>query len=532
MSKFIITILSFGAFLPVIASAQLTVPVTAAGTAAAVAGGESATEDMSSVLRDLSNTIGRYTMEDEQFSLRTLLTGNPSQSIAAGLLIPSLKGNEIPDTDDTIAKTIDPENKCLLRHIADTRKGVPREAGNWDYLLKNGGFLPVGSDPTNMSDQDFADQAAQQGDFSAVQVNNSKSVSCLLQELVEWKKLSLNLQIHELLHNQIVSAQARIVANRLSGMNAAAVTRQSEASNQLPIRDADGNVIATESFPAWSDPKLYACELIKRRARQMADTLLASDNPTRFETARQIYQEQNAQCETLAGFEDSVPNSLVNKDNPDAGAFASQKDVQDYFNGVSTNARHDPITLLEEMNKTNNNPRNSTSDAVSRFRSMATEIRETVGERYQANGGFMPTEECPPNSKNCDISEMRIVTPGAIERQAVENATNNYQKQLDSIDGAEGLTALNSDGSTADIITKGFTNFDENNFEKDPPMYEYVREFYNGIRGGYYDIQGGTTDWASGAMLSIFDNIVTDPHMYREGAEQNLNDSSEIPKPQ
>lgn len=520
------------AIIPMSASAiGLSVPVTAAGTAASGEDTAGQVSDSNDILRTLQDNFASYTVGNEDMSLRALLTGNPSSAMAVGLVLPGVKDNEIPDENDTVKAITNPDKTCILRPIADTRKGKARTGGSWDYINKNGGFLPQGSDPQTMSPDDYAAQAKTSGDFSGVQVNASAGLSCLLQQMVEQNKLALNLQIHNLLREQIAAAQAKAVANRLQGMNAAAVTRQSEGANSLPIRDADGNTIGYEAFPSWATPEDYACILIKRRANEMVDTVMRTDDPYRFDTARRIYVEQNKQCDDLTQFQQGAQGTLVNKDDPDAGAFASQQDVTAYYNGDSSKAKHDPLTTLSEAARSNNNPQGSGDSAVSQFQKMASNIRSYVEVQYQANGGFLSKPECPPESKNCDVSQLKNVTPGAMQREQVLNVSNNYQKQLENANSQEDLAALSTDQSTADVITEGYTNFNPDNYEKSPQMYDYIREFYNGIRNGYFDLQGGTTDWASGAMLSIYDAVVTDPHTYREASEANLDNADQIPEP-
>lgn len=518
-------------FSPLFSHAQLSVPVTAAGTAASAAAGYSGTLDTNDSVQSLTMLLERYTVGDENRSLRALLGGNPSDIGAVGLLHPKIAGNEIEEKDDTVARLVDKEVSCKLRHIADTRKGVPREGGSWDYLIKNGAFLDGTTDPTNMSDADFAKKAAQAGSFSSVMVNDSRSLSCLFQEAVEWQKLSINLQIHQLLRDQIAAAQARSVASHLKGMNSAAITKQAESANSLAIRDEDGDVVETSNFPAWTDPKVYACELIKRRAKTMVDSVLHTEDPYRFDTARAIYAEQDKQCDSLLHFQENAGNTLVNSNDTDAGLFESQSDVAAFYAGDSSKAKRDPLTTFQAAFEQRNSPVGAGIDAVSRLREMASEIQETVAQRYQAGSGFLPVEECPAGSKNCDPSELKIVTPGKLEAEAVGRVAGGFDDQISKVDSLESLAALDTKVSTAALVGDGFTNFDSSQYTQQSPIYEYVREFYNGIRNGYFDIQPGTTDWATGAMLSIFDNIVTDPHVFREPSEANLTDSSQIPEP-
>ena len=167
---------------------------------------EKSTQEIGIALGTYQQAFKQYTLDfqdtmmgDEDLSIRTLLSLNPNPGVAAELYLPGMPdssgnaagystGGKTPTAGELASMT-----KCNKRKITNPLAAMPSANGAWQELLKHG---KISADDNN---------------YSSVEVNDSTSLTCLMQEIVEQNKLQINLQIHTLLRDYINSALSALL---------------------------------------------------------------------------------------------------------------------------------------------------------------------------------------------------------------------------------------------------------------------------------------------------------------------------------
>ncbi len=460
-----------------------------------------------------------YVYEDDNRSLRALLSLNPETGESSQLYLPGkhnpTTGGKAEDpvdrTDkDTIAAT--KNNACELRPITNNAKAAAiDEKSAWMRLYQQG----------------YIDK--QYTDFSATQVNNSTSLSCLLQEMVEQNKLALNLKIHSLLRDYIATAQVTQLAQRASGMIAKANIDWAKTGNKTTITDGDGNVISQESYSVLgNDPNAYTNSLTQARTRTLQNRILASnDSPDslqicgsdKYAVARQLLISAHTQTsDPLDTLSSQVSCSLTNKTNPGAGLFATEDGYNQFISPGGGGSQQDSLETLQQLVLNDQNTGPGLAFALDNAQTAQIgQIQTDATNQYIAGGGILPARQCDPSDPNCDPRYSEISTPGRIVGDVISGYVRSPDERLAAAKTPEDLSAVDTsvnNSPSETILRNGLDNTDANALIPKQNPAKYVSDFLNSIEGGYFDLQAGTTDWAAGAMLKIYDNVMTDPSVY------------------
>lgn len=467
-------------------------------------------------VKDFKNIIH----DDEGKSLRALLSLNPPLGEASQLYLSGknnyVTGGKAKDpVDRTDAQSIkDTANRaCALRPITNSARAMPLGSGSaWSELVKKGILNP------------------QNQDYSGTQVNDSTSLSCLLQELVEQNKLDLNLKIHSILRDYISNAQATQLAQRASGMIAKANVDWAKTGVKNKIYDEDGNLISEEDYSVLgNDPNAYENSLTQARARTLQSRILAkNDAPdslqvcgtAKYDVARKLLTEANKQTvDPLDALSSQVSCSLTDKTNPSAGLFATEDGYKQFISPEGGGGQQDTLETFAALINNDQNTGHGLELALENAQgSQINKIRNNAQTEYIAGGGVLPARQCDPNDKNCDPRFSEISTPGRIVGDVVSGYVRAPDEKLASAKTAEDISSVDTsvnDSPSENILRNGLDNADSNRFIPAQNTAKYIGDFLNSIQYGYFDLQAGTTDWAAGAMLKIYDNSVLDPSMYQ-----------------
>lgn len=485
----------FSAFtLPLHARAQLFVPVDTGLDDGIDTLNLSAT-DLNNKIDDLTIAFKDYTLDNASSSLRAFLSLNPGPGLAAELYNP---GTHIYEGG---GKTAKPVTTCKLRPITNPTGASPTDDGAWQQLI---------------NDEVLDDS----GNYAGVQVNDSTSISCLLQEIVEQNKLSANLQIHQLLNNYIQSAQAKALAQRLKDKQVQASLNFINNGNLIVIKDDSGNVVSEKSFPLTGNPRDLNDTLLQNNIRRYTDAALgvgptqSFNTPFRQEVAVAI---QQAGHNTAGDNFSEAAKSLNSTAGTDGSHFASMDMLKRFLSGDTEGTYSGSyFGALKEASLPANNPLGATELASQVVEQTSANIEETTANGRNQGGGVGPYYRCRPDDFYCADPEEQT---GTFAKSNAETGLNSKINDLSNVNDATDLAKLDANGESAtQVIENGGTPTEEDTTGQSAGAY--VAEFFDTIRSGYFDLQGGTVDWALGAMLQIYDHTVT-------GADQISPDGKE-----
>ncbi|HXK37788.1 MAG TPA: hypothetical protein VJ579_01855 [Candidatus Paceibacterota bacterium] len=489
----------------------LYVPVVDGAAGATLASIQQNTASQKAAFDAYATKFEKLIHDDEQGSLRALLSLNPAPGETAELFLPgknpfSAGGKMIdpadPDNEDPTLKG------CSLRPItsSNTATGLDENSA-WNVLYTKG----------------VIDESA--GDYSTVQVNNSTSLSCLLQELVEQNKLALNLQIHSMLRDYIESAQATSLAQRTSGIIAKANLEIAQQGLSRTIKDSEGNVISEENFSLiGGQPTQYANSLAESRTRTLQQRILGKSDapdslqicaPAKYDAARALLQAGHQEAvDPLDALGEQVSCTLTDPTDPENGLFAKESDYNTYLKDMNS-GQQDGLKIWQDLmlNDQNTGPgaRLALQNAQSR---QLAEIKEQTKTDYIAGGGILPDRKCDPDDPNCDIRYSKIVTASKVIGDRISEYAGQQDKQFIEAKSEGDLTAADKNGAqSTSIFDKGLSEVNTQDFVPDQDINKLIGDFFNSIQNGYFDIQSGTVDWATGAMLKIYDRTMLNQEM-------------------
>ena len=354
-----------------------------------------------------------------------------------------------------------------------------------------------------------------------VQVNYSHSLRCLLEDVVNWQKLGVSIQIHSLLKQYIADAQTKQLNNQLKNKIAAANLDWSRAGNQID----DGGVLSTQPvFNTNVNQSQY--NVSNRQLEHIIDQAAADPGasnpvgslgvaaPWRLDTAANMAANNRIYTEDPFNYTELYTQSqLTTGSNP---LFANEYDWTKFnqsFNDPST-LQGGLITFLQTSIVPSNNPIGAASlaDMAARGR-IERQLDQT--RQKAANSGFVPATECSGDASDpyC-LDTLAIDTnPAAQNQQVVTEMAAQGDRQIEqsqTLDAKGGpaaeqqSTALNTDG--------GVLNYDTTPLATSTTVVNrLIKEMYDIMMFGYFGINEDTTDWAQATMLMIYDEMKFDP---------------------
>lgn len=356
-----------------------------------------------------------------------------------------------------------------------------------------------------------------------VQINESSSLRCLLQELVEWQKLGLSIQIHSLLKTYISDAQTKQLNNQLLNKIAAANLNWAKSGNQT-----DDNGIMS-SQPVYSTNRSQSEYNVKNRQLENITDQAAADpasgnpvgslgicQPWRLDTTANMVNNNRGQVEDPSNSLDSQPTScaLNNYINPNDYSKFSES-----FNDPS-NIQGGLDTFVSTLNNLGNSPLGASTAAD--FAAEGRLERQQESTRLEAaNSGYTPTKACSgdPSDPYClDQQNSIAITPAAQNERNVGDLAQQGLQQVQDGNTLDAKAGSTTELQTTDINTKdGLLGYDETGLANSQTVVnKLVQEFYDVISIGYFGLDsnprltgGGTptTDWAQATMLMIYDEM-------------------------
>lgn len=459
-------------------------------------------------------------------SLRNVLAGNPSGDGIMRLYLPD--ENWDPENGSL---TEDPDfqedRRCRLRPVVDYPAADP-DPGSSDAIVTPWRYaFNTLADPNDSNSRfvryDGFGGTGSTTDGGDIMVNKSVSLSCLLQELVEWKKLSLFLQINSMIYEYIGNAQSTQLAAMLSANIAAAnIAWARQQGIEICQTAPDGTITCTNTAVTAEDPVAYK----NLQAQTQAGTIerLAIADPTDPNGSLGICQPFRADV-TRNVAEDARPlvekpmNSLQQKTQCSIGTADSSFTDETEYEAVLTgdiNAGTGPQgggfynTFAELLADPEASPLGASTVLRTQQYAQLTQIKEEIDTERVSPGAY-PTRECAPGDPNCSFYDQRVTGPQFVNREALSRATQIGDKMAQEQRAPNQGPPEALENQSVDTITNpgGLADYNVNQLTSINVLTAgFVRNMYETIGWAYYDTQYGTRKWAQAALLAIYDRLV------------------------
>ncbi len=362
--------------------------------------------------------------------------------------------------------------------------------------------------------------------FPVIKINSSASVRCLLQEIVEWQKLGLSLQIHTLLKTYIADAQTKQLNNQLMNQVAAANLNWAKSGNQV-----DNNGILS-SEPVYNTNRSQSEYNVKSRQldhitdQASADPLAGNPvgslgicQPWRLDTTANMVRNNRDQVEDPS---DSIDSQATNCNldpyiNPNDYSKFSES-----FNDPSS-SKGGLATFLSTLTNLGNSPLGASTAAD--FAAEGRLKRQEESTRLEAaNTGYKPTKVCSglPSDPYClDQQNSTAITPAGQNERNLGDVAQQGNQQIQSGGTLDAITGSTTEVQSTELNTNsGLFGYDETGLATSQTVVNnLVKELYDTILVGYFGIDnnpslanGGipTTEWAQATMLMIYDEMKFD----------------------
>lgn len=442
---------------------------------------------------DFDDTFGDATPDGTTDSLRDLISGSDPQGIAA--------------------------EECATRGTID--EVVSWEDGPWEWAL------------ASTSAAGNAGDLYAPHELEGLQVNKSASLRCLLQELVEWEKLGLNLQIHALLKQYISDAQTKQLGNQLRDEITAA--NLNWAKRGIEVNNA--GVVTTQ--PVYiTNVNRYVLDRTGREVEDVTDRVAAS--PTDPEGSYNMCEDlkmrtaqsvaSNMRDNAQDPFDTAKSRLECSADKPGIGIVGNQTDMR--YLHTDPGATQGP-GVLETLQNMYQQPQNWDASAAGLARDQAgRQVRSaTYDFEKQLTPGVLGTEECSgvQGDPRCVTANRTITSPsGARNADTISRMSGQGTRQIEEGDTlSQHATGEAPEDQDNLISTGGLLNYDTQPLaEQETAVNMLVKEFNNVIDFAYFDTSydpahnGGnepgddsqeipfhTREWGIATMLMIYDEM-------------------------
>ncbi len=365
------------------------------------------------------------------------------------------------------------------------------------------------------------------------EVNTSGSLRCLLQEMVEWQKLGLSLQIHQLLKQYIADAQAKQLNNQLMNKIASANLNWAKGGNEV---DNNGIIYNEPVYVTNGSQSIYAVK--ERQLSHVTDQASADPasgnavgslgicEPWRLDATADMARNNRSEIEDPMNYTNQYTSCKIDTvlDPQDWNTFSES------FNDPA-NRQGGMVTFLNGLSNKSDTPLGATTLTTDIARDRLAR-QEKSTEREYSNTGSRPTKTCSGRADDpycLDEQNSTASTPGYQNQQNVSEVAQQGNKQVQDnaiLDGTGGDEAQQQ--STAlNTAPEGLLGFDSAPLsESGTSVNRLVEEFWDAIEYGYFGISVGTTEWAQATMAQIYDEM-----KFEDGSTQIIVTNGAAPDP-
>lgn len=352
-----------------------------------------------------------------------------------------------------------------------------------------------------------------------VKINASASQRCLLQEIIEWQKLGLSVQIHHMLKVYIADAQTKQLNNQLRNRIAAANLNWGKAGNVVDNNGALSNTAVYNLNSTQNIVNKNTRQLDHIAAQGAADP--ASGNPAgslnipevwRLDTTATMVRN-NRTDDPINFTSEATGGTLTSTINPrDWSRFSDNlNDTASIEGGLAT---FDAI-LLGNCNS----PLDCASTAnIAAYGRIDRQQDATLAESQAT--GFESTKECSglPDDPHCLDTRSTAVSPGGQNYETISRNAAQGDDQVAANTTLDGNAATSSELQSLQLNTQGGAfGYDATPLQtSQTSVNQLIQELYDTILYGYFGIDSNpslhnegipTTEWAQATMLMIYDEM-------------------------
>lgn len=466
-------------------------------------------------MQDFDDTFGDALPNGRTDSLRDLISGSDPQGLAA--------------------------TPCATRDPIDEVYMLSDGPWNWAYetSTETGGFIYLDSEID-------------------VRVNKSASLRCLLQELVEWEKLGLNLQIHALLKQYISDAQTKQLSNQLRDQITAA--NLNWAKRGIEVNNA--GVVSTQ--PVYvTNVNRYLTDRTGREVEDVVDRVASSPTdpqgsygmcqPLRLRAAQNVAANQRDNAQDP--FDTAKSKLECTADKPGVGIVSNENDLLALYQDANSATGPGVFGVLENIYQEPQNwslPAQSMSNAQAE--SQVTSAKTDFNTQFDA--GVLGTEECSGTTGDprCVTANRTISSPsGARNADTISRMSGQGTSQVSEGNFLDAHATGEAPEDQDNLISSGgLLNYDTAPLaSQNTAVNSLIEEFQNVIDFSYYDTSwhdddnsvyswsGGddaqeipfhTREWAIAAMFMIYDQMRFNDSNPTTATAQGTSGTSGVPQ--
>lgn len=366
---------------------------------------------------------------------------------------------------------------------------------------------------------DAVPAGAGEGHGPYVQVNYSASLRCLMQEVVEWQKLGLSVQIHQLLKNYVADAQTAQLNKQLMNKITAANLNFAKAGNVVN----NGGSVTTQAVYnvniAQNEYNINERQLEEATDEAANDPLAGSPQgswglcqPWRLDTAANIVNNNRISTEDPFNYPQEQTECKLNADdNIDP---ANWDNYSNNFNDPSGNG---VATFLDGLANQQDTPLGAISIANAQTK-IRIENQQRITDKKAANPGYLPTTQYdtanPSDPHSLDMQYGEDNTPSSENGNNLNSLVQGQNDQVANSTTLDSQAGSSSEVAATDINTNtglaGANTLPLQNSQT--AVNQLVQEFYDSIKFGYFGISANTTEWGQATMLSIYDEMKFNPN--------------------
>ena len=348
-----------------------------------------------------------------------------------------------------------------------------------------------------------------------VQINTGSSVRCLLQELIEWKKLEVNMTIHALVKEYFSDSASFILSKRLANANTAAHIESANSGLEQKIgEDGVGNDIFVTGSTYVADRQTQKLLLANNEVDGLLGeiendgSIVEIADPQVCEPFRTPVRN-NVELSTISDTTDMQDAISVYTACELDRVVTNEDEILNFYDNMTTS----DLTVPPWQALVASNLQNAvtyTSQFIRRARDAVSEVFADEEAYISEAGGNIPTRSPADDDP---YARKRIVNePGFMHRDFTANASFSGNRAIDATDeqGEEVTDAAASLQYDTASTLGGLRDYDT------APLtlinqYPDLREGYDALDGvidvAYFGIDQRTRDWARNAVLNIWDDV-------------------------
>lgn len=355
-----------------------------------------------------------------------------------------------------------------------------------------------------------------------VQVNGSHSIRCLLEELNVYQKTSLYVQFQSLLKKYIADAQQKQLSNQLMNQINSANLNWAKGGVQINnggVMQSESVYITNTNDSTYNRNDRTLTHIVNQAAAAPGDPINSLELCDPLGVATQVANSVRSRAEDTFNYTTSLTQCSL--DIP-SGPFANRNDLEGYMDDPNTAAGPGSIYML---GYSVNSPQDMPITSVSMVQDLASsriDQSEKVFRDELQGSGFQNTTKCSgnPDDPFCLPNLATNVSPSDQNRQTVVSAIESGKKQIEdsfTLDTGAATSAeiLSTEANTQPDGVLGYNPTDLQNSQN--VTNRFIQELYDSIMYAYFDLNGPQEEWASAALLSIYDEMAfddTNPNVY------------------